>query len=43
MSEKTGDLVDSVKGRCLNIDQEENWIVIGCKDGTVKVKIFNLN
>ncbi len=35
---KTEDLQDSVKGRCVEVSQDGKIIVVGFKDGTVKVR-----
>jgi WD40 repeat protein len=35
--EKTKDLVDAAKGRCCEISPKDDTIVIGCKDGTIRV------
>jgi hypothetical protein len=37
---KTEDLQDSVKGRCVEVSQDGKIIVVGFKDGTVKVSHF---
>eukprot|EP01017_Pseudomicrothorax_dubius_P040457 TRINITY_DN6328_c0_g1_i1.p1 TRINITY_DN6328_c0_g1~~TRINITY_DN6328_c0_g1_i1.p1 ORF type:complete len:614 (+),score=151.97 TRINITY_DN6328_c0_g1_i1:60-1844(+) len=34
---KTGDLVDSAKGRSLSISPDDGTIAVGCKDGTVRI------
>ena len=36
----TGDLSDSVKGRCIEINSTEQYAAIGFKDGTVRVFTF---
>ena len=38
----TGDLADSVKGRCIEISQGEKYAAVGFKDGTVRVELTNI-
>lgn len=37
---KDGDLDESAKGRCVDICPEDKTIVVGCKNGTIRVTHF---
>ena len=37
LDKQTGDLQDSVKGRCIDVSQDDSLIAVGFKDGFVKI------